>query len=133
MAPPKAPPDTPTRDEFAALDAARAKLDGDVLTLRSSIDSNNSEIGSLKADVSALHLKFDQLLAHLNQPAAAKTEPASTATPASSTTGPSIASSTFDTTSTPPSPVTPRWNSAEAAFPGGMTPPSVPAGKNIRI
>ncbi|CAD6927143.1 unnamed protein product [Tilletia controversa] len=131
--PPKAPPDTPTRDEFQALDAARAKLDGDVSMLRSSLELNSSEVGSLKTDVSSLHLKFDQLLARLERPAAAKTEPASTATLASSTTGPSIASSTFDTTSTPPSPVTPKWNSAEAAFPGGMTPPPVPAGKNIRI
>ncbi|KAE8180941.1 hypothetical protein CF335_g9097 [Tilletia laevis] len=133
MAPPKAPPDTPTRDEFAALDAARAKLDGDVSALRNSIDSNNSDIGSLKAEVGSLHSKFDELLNRLAHPVTTKTEPASTHTLASSTTGASTASSTFDAASTPPSPVTPKWNSAEAAFRGGMTPSSVSVGKNIRI
>ncbi|KAE8240393.1 hypothetical protein A4X13_0g7828 [Tilletia indica] len=60
------PTGAPTRDEFTALDAARAKLDSDVAAVRTTLTSQGPHIGELQTSVTALHAKFDQLIASLN-------------------------------------------------------------------
>ncbi|KAE8221655.1 hypothetical protein CF326_g8519 [Tilletia indica] len=113
--------DTPTRDEFSALDSARAKLDDDVALVRRSVESHSTDINELKAgmntvrsDMSSLHNKVDQLLASLT-PLPPSHSTSSSAPSASS----SVAADQSASSQQIPAE---RWDSQAAAFPGGRTP-----------
>ncbi|KAE8218484.1 hypothetical protein CF319_g7656 [Tilletia indica] len=51
--------EAPTRDEFTALDAARAKLDTDIATIRSTVDGHTKEMANMNT-------KLDHILALLS-------------------------------------------------------------------
>ncbi|CAD6930815.1 unnamed protein product [Tilletia controversa] len=115
------PPEAPTREEFATLDTARIKLDEDLASVRSTIESHGSDIGELQTSVSALHNKFDKLIAILNNP-----PPPTTSSAPSTTSGPAPDTSDASTSSAAPG----KWNSAAAAYPEGKAPQ---ASSDIRI
>ncbi|KAE8217188.1 hypothetical protein CF319_g8662 [Tilletia indica] len=130
----KQPTDTPSREEFSALDSARAKLDDDVALVRRSVDSNSSDIKDLKTgirdvkfEVASLHSKFDQLLASITP-----LPPPPSTTPS---TAPSVVSSVTTEAPAPTQPTEPpRWDSQAAAYPDGKTPAASSGnGKEIRF
>ncbi|KAE8218758.1 hypothetical protein CF319_g7425 [Tilletia indica] len=107
------PPDAPTREEFATLDAARLKLDEDLTSIRSTLESHGSDIGELQTSITALHTKFDKLIATLTKPPTPVTSSAT-----STTSGLAPDPSDTSTSSTGPR----KWNSETAAFPTDTAP-----------
>ncbi|KAE8240147.1 hypothetical protein A4X13_0g7923, partial [Tilletia indica] len=81
--------DPPTRDEFTALDAARAKLDTDIATIRSTVDGHTKEMANMNNNL-------DSILALLNR------QSSSTSVPSESTSSLSVRTSTVPESSTIP-------------------------------
>ncbi|KAE8240175.1 hypothetical protein A4X13_0g7912, partial [Tilletia indica] len=105
------PPDAPTREEFAALEIAHTKLDEDLGSIRSNLESQGSNIGELQTNVTALHIKFDKIMEEFRLFRSELTSA-----------GPSPTPGVAVDTSSSSSAQLGKWNSDEAAFPGRKVP-----------
>ncbi|KAE8228228.1 hypothetical protein CF326_g6849 [Tilletia indica] len=136
--------EAPSREEFTALDSARAKLDEDVAVVRRTVDSHSTDITEIKtslrtvtSELSSLNSKFDQLMASFTPLPASQTPPNSGAPPTSSATATTTSSSSEQaasdksssekstaekSTSEKPASDKPAWDSKAAAYPNSKTP-----------
>ncbi|KAK0519630.1 hypothetical protein OC834_007316 [Tilletia horrida] len=117
----------PTRDEFSALDAARAKLDTDVADLRSVLHTHAEDIGQLRTKTVTINGKLDAIILKLGQLSSASTVATASSVPSASSvlsrtpTASVIAAnpSSIGTDTSPTSTVAPGWDSVRAAAAGG--------------
>ncbi|KAK0519838.1 hypothetical protein OC835_007397 [Tilletia horrida] len=66
--PPKTKDDTgPTREEFLALDSARAKLDDDVKQLRTTVQSNSTDLQAINQQLGTLRQSMDGITSFLQR------------------------------------------------------------------